>query len=74
MVIFPVPAPFTFAPNKFKKLAKSHISGSSAAFSIIVTPSASIDAISIFSVAPTDGKSKYILFPTNFFALASTNP
>ena len=33
------------------------------------------DAASIiFSVAPTDGKSKYSLDPTNFSVLASTNP
>ena len=69
-----VPAPLTSAPISFRKLAKSTISGSSAAFSIIVVPSASTAAIIIFSVAPTDGKSKYNLDPTNLSALASTKP
>ena len=73
-VIFPIPAPWIFAPIEFKKFAKSHISGSSAAFSMIVVPCAKTDAIKIFSVAPTDGKSKYILFPLSFLALASTKP
>ena len=53
-----VPAPRILAPILFKKVAKSTISGSSAAFSMIVFPSAKVAAIITFSVAPTLGKSK----------------
>ncbi|CEY75638.1 Uncharacterised protein [Streptococcus pneumoniae] len=56
--IVPVPAPRTFAPIAFKKLAKSTISGSFAAFSRIVVPFANVAADIMFSVAPTLGKSK----------------
>ena len=45
-------------PDEFKKLAKSITSGSWAAFSITVWPSAKVAAIIIVSVAPTEGKSK----------------
>src|SRR3712207_4461332 len=70
----PVPAPSILAPILFKNIAKSSISGSSAEFSIMVSPLANVAAIIIFSVAPTDGKSKYILLPINSLALASTYP
>ena len=53
-----VPAPLTSAPILFKKFAKSTISGSQAALSIIVSPSAKTAAIIIFCVAPTLGKSR----------------
>ncbi len=58
-----VPAPLTFAPILFRKFARSTISGSSAAFSIMVVPSASTAAIIMFSVAPTLGKSRYMDAP-----------
>ena len=69
-----VPAPFILAPILFRKLARSTISGSCAAFSITVVPSASAAAIMITSVAPTLGKSRYIVLPVIFSALASTMP
>ena len=53
-----VPAPITLPPISLMKLAKSTISGSFAAFSIIVVPFASAAAVMMFSVAPTLGKSK----------------
>ena len=53
-----VPAPRIFAPIAFKNVAKSTISGSSAAFSITVLPLAIEAAMITFSVAPTLGKSK----------------
>jgi len=43
--------------------ARSTISGSRAALSITVTPSASTDAMSRFSVAPTLGKSRKTFAP-----------
>ena len=58
IVITLVPAPFTLAPILFKKTAKSMISGSLAAFSIVVRPSANTAANIIFIVAPTDAISK----------------
>ncbi len=65
----------TEPPIPHRKSAKSIISGSLAAFSIVVVPLARHAAIIRFSVAPTLGKSKYILVPTRpFFADASTNP
>ena len=54
------PAPVTFAPIFTKKFCKSTISGSLAAFFIIVVPSPYTEANIIFSVAPTLGKSKVI--------------
>ena len=50
--------PYAFAPIFDKNDARSTISGSFAAFSITVSPSAMVAAIIIFSVAPTEGKSK----------------
>jgi len=47
----------------FKKFCKSIISGSLAAFVIVVFPSAKQVASIAFSVAPTLGKSKSILSP-----------
>ena len=71
-----VPAPFILAPILLRKLARSTISGSSAAFSIYVVPSASTAAVIIFSVAPTLGKSRYMVSPTRPCppATASTYP
>ena len=53
IVIVPVPAPEIFAPIAFKNIAVSTISGSCAAFSITVVPSASVPAIITDKVAPT---------------------
>ena len=53
-----VPAPFMSAPMEVRNVARSVISGSVAAFSMIVCPSASTAAIIVFSVAPTLGKSR----------------
>ena len=69
-MISEVPAPTISAPIVFKKLAKSTISGSCAAFWILEEPSAKTDANIIFSVAPTDGKSKQTSAPTSFGAFA----
>ena len=72
ITISEVPAPLTSAPIVFKKFAKSTISGSCAAFCILVEPSAKIDASIRFSVAPTDGMSKYMSVPTSFGTFACT--
>ncbi len=48
-----LPAPSIFAPSAIRQSARSTISGSIAAFSSTVVPSASVAAISTFSVAPT---------------------
>ena len=58
IIIVSVPAPLTFAPILLSQLARSTISGSRAAFSKVVVPSARVAAIIKFCVAPTDGKSK----------------
>ena len=58
----------------FKQFAKSTISGSMAAFVILVIPSAYTDAKIIFSVAPTLGKSKSIFAPIILSHLHSINP
>ena len=55
--------PDTLAPIWFSIVHRSTISGSRAALSIVVTPSASTAAIRMFSVAPTDGKSSWISAP-----------
>ena len=58
--IIPLFLTFILAPILFKAIAKSLISGSLAAFSIIVFPLAIDAAIIIFSVAPTLGKGRAI--------------
>ncbi len=69
------PAPLILAPHLFRKHAKSTISGSLAAFFIIVSPSAKTAASIIFSVAPTDGKFNVIFAPLRpFSALQSSMP
>ena len=51
------------------------MSGSRAAFSIVVTPRASTAAVIMFSVAPTLGKSKSTDAPTKpLSAVATTYP
>ena len=52
----------------------STISGSRAALSITVVPRASTEAIRMFSVAPTLGKSSQIVAPCRRGAVAITNP
>ena len=56
-----------FAPILFKQLMRSMTSGSSAIFVISLSPLASEAAITIFSVAPTETLSKFILFPIKPF-------
>ena len=63
MVTLGVPAPEIFAPHVLRQLARSTISGSIAALSIMVVPSASTAAIIRFSVAPTDTISMLIWAP-----------
>ena len=53
IVIVGVPAPETLAPMAFRQSARSTTSGSRAAFSIVVTPSANTAAIIRFSVPVT---------------------
>ena len=73
--IIPLVLILIFAPILFKQSAKSDISGSIAAFSIIVLPFAIADAIIIFSVAPTLGNDKGTWFPIKpFFTLPITYP
>ena len=54
MVMVAVPAPVIFAPMAFKQLARSTTSGSRAALPITVVPLASVAAIIITWVAPTE--------------------
>ena len=58
IVIVSVPSPSISAPIFRRKSARSQISGSAAAFSIVVIPFARVAASRIFSVAPTLGKSR----------------
>ena len=69
------PAPLTRAPMDESMLARSTISGSRAAFSMTVRPSATTDAMSRFSVAPTLGKSSTTCAPCRPRGVeASRNP
>ena len=58
-----VPIPSIRAPIFIKNCAKLLISGSIAAFIMLVSPFANTDAINILPVAPTDEISKLILAP-----------
>ena len=60
------PPPWILAPHLLRKLHKSIISGSLAAFIIVVVPSATLDAKIAFTVAPTLGKVSVILVPLSF--------
>ena len=51
-------APLILAPHRIRNCARSLTSGSRAAFSITVTPSAKVAAIMRFSVPVTDGRSR----------------
>jgi hypothetical protein len=69
-----VPAPATRAPMRFNMAARSATSGSRAAFSMTVVPSASTAAISSVSVAVWLGNSSTMRAPTRRSARASTKP
>ena len=58
MVMMEPPAPSMWAPMSQSMFAKSTISGSRAALAMTVWPFATTAAMSVFSVAPTLGKSK----------------
>ena len=58
-----VPAPMMSAPMELRKLARSTIWGSLAAFSMTVMPSASTAASMMFMVAPTVTTSRYTCVP-----------
>ena len=60
-----LPAPSTLAPMRLRKAARSAISGSRAALSIVVVPLARTAAIRAFSVAPTLGNSSTIRVPSS---------
>ena len=53
---------------------RSTTSGSRAALSIVVTPSASTAAVTMFSVAPTLGNGNVMSAPRRRSAVASTSP
>ena len=61
--IVEVPPPLTWAPIDTRKSAMSAISGSRAAFSMVVCPRARTEAMRTFSVAPTLGNSSRMLAP-----------
>ena len=69
-----VPSPEIFAPIFFNIFIISTISGSRAAFVIVVFPSARTVARIIFSVAPTLGKSRSIFAPFILSQLHLINP
>ena len=62
-VTVPSPAPRILAPQRVRYAHRSTISGSRAAFRMVVTPSAVDAASRIFSVAPTLGKSSAMAVP-----------
>ncbi len=68
------PAPDTCAPILFSIAQRSAMSGSRAALSMTVSPSARTAAMRMFSVAPTDGKASRMVAPCNFSAVATTQP
>ena len=75
MVMVGLPAPEIFAPIAFRKFARSTTSGSHAALSMTVTPSASVAAIITFAVPSTVEPARpprNIDAPASFFAVAST--
>ena len=53
-----VPAPMMSAPMELRKLARSTMWGSLAAFSMTVRPSARVAASMMFMVAPTETMSR----------------
>ena len=68
IVTFVVSFPLIFAPALFKNSIKFPISGSEAAFSIVVTPSANTAASIMLTVAPTLGNGNLMFAPTNLLA------
>src|SRR5205823_377036 len=76
-MILRVPAPSIFAPILLRKSARSHTSGSCAAPSITVVPSARTAAIMMLSVPRTVGPNlprKLMTVPVNFGAKTFTLP
>ena len=69
-----LPTPSILAPICCSIVHRSTISGSRAALSITVVPSASTAAMRMFSVAPTLGKSSQICAPCRSPASATTRP
>jgi hypothetical protein len=63
MVMVEVPAPVILAPMAIRQLARSTTSGSRAALPITVVPRASVAAIIITWVAPTETFGKVYLAP-----------
>ena len=57
------PAPLILAPISLSMFARSTISGSRAALSMVVVPLAKTDAIMRFSVAPTLAKERVTVSP-----------
>ena len=77
MIMRRVPAPSIFAPILFRKFARSHTSGSAAAPSMTVMPSASTAAIMTLSVPRTVGPNlprRLITAPFSFGAKTFTLP
>jgi hypothetical protein len=74
IVIVCVPAPSIFPPIRLRSAARSVTSGSQAAFSRTVVPSASVAAIIRFSVPVTVWMSKAMRAPVRRAASASTYP
>ena len=72
IVIVWLPAPSTSAPMRFRNAARSAISGSRAALSMTVRPSAAVAAIMMFSVAPTLGQARETSSPLSTAARACT--
>ena len=66
--------PRSWRPSACSIAARSTISGSRAALSITVVPSASTAAMRMFSVAPTLGKSSQICAPRSASPRATTRP
>ena len=74
MVTSEVPSPSILAPMDFNISHRSTISGSRAALWRTVVPSAKTAAVKMFSVAPTEGKSKRMVEPRSSEASATTAP
>ena len=69
-----VPMPEMSAPIATNISQRSTTSGSRAALSIVVTPSANTAAVTMFSVAPTLGKPNVTSAPCRRSAVASSSP
>ena len=69
-----VPMPLMSAPMSTSRSHMSTTSGSRAALSIVVVPSANTAAVTMFSVAPTLGNEKAISAPWRRSAVACSSP